>query len=269
MRILIADDERNNRLLMHQYLSDWGLCDLVVDGAEALEAFEMAAIEAEPYDLICLDRHMPALNGDDALSAIRELEMGWGIPPRERVVVLLISGEERALRGDPHQEGGTEMILKPVNGEKLHSRLRAWGFHPLRETTPEPSPPDLPLLPRVAGLDLADGLERVVNNTRLYTELIANFLDEHAGDSDTILATLDAQRIDDARRLLHRLKGASGNIGAKRLHQAAKSLEEALRDPHPVPSDPLKAELMAAMEELLPGLRTIRMHNPETTSLPC
>ena len=41
-KILIADDEINNRLLMRQLLSPVGCCDLVIDGEEAIEAFELA-----------------------------------------------------------------------------------------------------------------------------------------------------------------------------------------------------------------------------------
>jgi two-component system, chemotaxis family, chemotaxis protein CheY len=63
MRCLIVEDDFVGRKLMQKYLSDYGECDVAVDGEEAVEAFRQAVENETPYDLICLDIMMPNMNG--------------------------------------------------------------------------------------------------------------------------------------------------------------------------------------------------------------
>ena len=74
MKILIAEDDFPSRKLMLGYLSQYGECDVTVDGMEATFAFMMALDEGTYYDLICLDVMMPVLDGYQALKMIRDME---------------------------------------------------------------------------------------------------------------------------------------------------------------------------------------------------
>ena len=61
LRVLVIDDHPVNRLVMSELLSHLG-CVVVLaeDGAEAL-----SILGRDRFDLICLDRHMPGLSGDE------------------------------------------------------------------------------------------------------------------------------------------------------------------------------------------------------------
>ena len=59
MRILIAEDDYVSRTFLYKFLSNYGECDVTVDGIEALEVFIMSLDEGQHYDLICLDIMMP------------------------------------------------------------------------------------------------------------------------------------------------------------------------------------------------------------------
>jgi len=61
------------------------------DGHEALERFGGALDAAEPFDLVCLDIRMPGMDGQQALRAIRRLEMERGTPIGGEVKALMIS----------------------------------------------------------------------------------------------------------------------------------------------------------------------------------
>ena len=63
LKILIAEDDLISRKFLSKFLSQYGECDIVVDGLEAIDAYMLAMREKKPYDLICLDIMMPKLDG--------------------------------------------------------------------------------------------------------------------------------------------------------------------------------------------------------------
>jgi two-component system, chemotaxis family, chemotaxis protein CheY len=89
MRVLIAEDDFASRMFLFKFLSNYGECDLTVDGIEAVEAILMAHDTNEPYDLICLDIMMPKVDGIKALKAIRDIEKQKGIQENESVKVIM------------------------------------------------------------------------------------------------------------------------------------------------------------------------------------
>jgi HPt (histidine-containing phosphotransfer) domain-containing protein len=78
-------------------------------------------------------------------------------------------------------------------------------------------------------LDVADGIDRLMGDRRLYARVLARFRREYAGGAAAILRFLDAGNTSEAQRLAHSLKGASGLIGALALHRQASAAEQALR----------------------------------------
>jgi two-component system chemotaxis response regulator CheY len=90
MRILIAEDDFASRRVILKFLSVYGECDVTVDGMEAIDAFQMALDENEPYDLICLDIMMPIMDGYQSLKNIREIEEERNIPEEKKVKVIIL-----------------------------------------------------------------------------------------------------------------------------------------------------------------------------------
>ncbi len=98
MRILLAEDNFVTRKLMVAILSQYGECDVAVDGMEAVDAFLMALEDGKPYDLICLDIMMPVMDGFQALVGIRNLEKERNIAEKQAVKVIVTT----ALRDEKH-----------------------------------------------------------------------------------------------------------------------------------------------------------------------
>ena len=74
-RLLVADDNLTNRLVLSEMLGQTGvLVTMVENGQEAVEAWTRALNEAQPFDLLLLDITMPVLDGMGALSQIRAIE---------------------------------------------------------------------------------------------------------------------------------------------------------------------------------------------------
>ena len=120
MRILIAEDDLVSRKFLYKFMSQYGECDLVVDGLEALDAFLMSVKDNNPYDLICLDIMMPKVDGVKALKAIRDLESQKGILPGKRAKVIMTTAlAETQLVQDAFKIGCEAYAAKPIDIEKL------------------------------------------------------------------------------------------------------------------------------------------------------
>lgn len=129
MKILIAEDDMASRKFLGKFLSQYGECDMVVDGLEALDAFMMAIKEKEPYDLICLDIMMPKVDGVKVLKAIRELEIQKGVLPEKKVKIIMTTALSDAQYVQTTFEYGCEAYAsKPIDTKKLQEVLVKLGL---------------------------------------------------------------------------------------------------------------------------------------------
>lgn len=130
MKILIADDDEANRLLLAKILQPLGVPDLVVDGQEAVEAFEWALQEGNPYDLVFLDIMMPGKDGLQVLKIVRELDRKHISPERTAVKIFMISaqGTEKNVHEAFVEGNCTDFFIKPVNKRMVLEKLADNGI---------------------------------------------------------------------------------------------------------------------------------------------
>lgn len=125
MKILIAEDDIVSRKYITRVLARFGECDVTVDGMEALDAYLLSVKEKNPYQLICLDIMMPKIDGVRVLKAIRTLEQQQGVPPNERVKILMLSAlSDKEYVTRSFEIGCEAYASKPINTEKLEEVLR-------------------------------------------------------------------------------------------------------------------------------------------------
>jgi two-component system, chemotaxis family, chemotaxis protein CheY len=91
MRALIVEDDFRSRMLLQKYLMPFFEVHIAVDGREALQAFNLAIEEEEPYKLICLDILLPRLDGQEFLIEIRKIEEKLGLFASDGVKVVMTS----------------------------------------------------------------------------------------------------------------------------------------------------------------------------------
>jgi two-component system chemotaxis response regulator CheY len=116
MKILIAEDDFASRKFLRKFLTEYGDCDLVVDGMEAIDAFMMANKMNEPYNLICLDIMMPKVDGIKVLKTVREMESQNGISPENAVKIIMTSAlNQSEIVHDSFNAGSEGYVVKPLN----------------------------------------------------------------------------------------------------------------------------------------------------------
>lgn len=120
MKILIAEDDYVNRRFLFKFFSQYGDCDMVVNGEEAVTAVMFSVEEDEPYDLICLDVMMPKLDGLKALKMISSIEKEKHINQNKLSKKFVITALDNVKDVEKAFELGCEVyVTKPINTAKL------------------------------------------------------------------------------------------------------------------------------------------------------
>jgi len=126
MRILIVEDDFVGRKIMHKLLMEYGECDIAVDGAEAVKAFDLAWESGNPYDVLFLDIMMPNMSGHEALNIIRGKEKERGVPLSKEVKVIMTSAldDVKNVTQSFFQGGASAYLVKPIERRKIIDELR-------------------------------------------------------------------------------------------------------------------------------------------------
>ncbi len=119
-RILVVDDNANNRRILERQLLSWGMRPSVAPGAEeALSMMRAAAAAGEPYPVVLLDVMMPEIDGIELARRIK------ADPALAAVAVIFVSsagpsGEfKQLLRGLDY----AGWLMKPVPESSLYDAL--------------------------------------------------------------------------------------------------------------------------------------------------
>jgi CheY-like chemotaxis protein len=113
LRILLADDSHDNRLLVHAYFKKMPyIIDEAEDGAAAVEKFRTGI-----YDLVLMDIEMPIMDGYSATRAIRAMEKETGRP---RIPIIALTASVLAEALDKAIDAGCDAyVVKPVKKATL------------------------------------------------------------------------------------------------------------------------------------------------------
>ncbi len=120
MKFLIVDDEFVSRKKGQKILSQYGECDIAVNGLEALNAVVRAHKDNDAYNLIFLDIDMPDLDGKQVLQKIRQWEKSRDIPTSDISKIIMMSADDsKDTIKDVLKAGSEAYIVKPLNRDKL------------------------------------------------------------------------------------------------------------------------------------------------------
>ena len=222
--ILVVEDNATNQQVAVGILKRLGMrADVAANGVEAIKA-----LGAAPYDMVLMDAQMPEMDGFQAAQIIRD--------PKSRVLdhrVPIIAMTAHAMQGDRErclQAGMDDYVTKPIEVPALIAALEKWlarkggGSHQRAGESEEmvvlnPRTEEAPVFNRFALM------ERLMNDEELARAVIETFLEDMPVQIEQLKSDAASGEAVRVERQAHKIKGASGNLGAEALCALALAIE--------------------------------------------
>lgn len=227
--VLLVEDNQVNQELAVELISSYGIhVDVANHGMEAMQK-----IEQNDYDGILMDCQMPVMDGYEATRRIRKKTEWKSLP--------IIAMTANAMAGDREkviQAGMNDHIAKPINVDNMLTTMAKWitasrpgEQMPGMENAIPPaaiSPGGRDAFPELPGIDRQRVAHIYKGNSDLFLRISRKFVDNYRDFVAEFTRTMADDR-EAATRLVHSMKGLSGNIGAVQLQTCFIELEQACR----------------------------------------
>jgi signal transduction histidine kinase/CheY-like chemotaxis protein len=119
MKVLVAEDNNINVLVLKRFLEKWGICYRVANNGK----YALEMLDKENFDLVLMDIHMPDMDGEEATKIIRQHK-------DERIKKIPIVALTANASVDTQQKllnnGFNSYISKPFNPENLFNTLNKY-----------------------------------------------------------------------------------------------------------------------------------------------
>jgi two-component system sensor histidine kinase/response regulator len=205
--LLVEDNPVNQRVAQRTLQRLSAEVTIANNGAEALEQIAAAA-----FDAVLMDCQMPVMDGFTATQRIRDSERRRGV---KRLPIIALTANVMSEDREKCIAAGMDAHLgKPIEPAQLIEVLSRYLKAGARA----------PAVDREALRELTGG------DIDFERELAETFVKSGDQCLAEIIAALKASDLDTVRKRAHALKGASANIHAAGLSQAASSLEIAARE---------------------------------------
>lgn len=219
-RILIADDNETNRLILTQMLESAGYeIDSVYDGRMALERLLSGG-----YKAAVLDMHMPGLDGVELLRQYRLVHPGVTVP-----VVMLTADVTFDAKRDSADAGADAFLTKPAKSDVLLATLeRLINDSEVRVlSSSHPSAADREAEQDIPVLDLTvlAELDRLCRDPKKLAHVVDTFESEGVALLGRIASAIGARDHAGYVEWVHALKGNAANVGAIQLVAACRKAE--------------------------------------------
>jgi CheY-like chemotaxis protein len=272
VRLLLVEDDKVNQMVAQEILTQFGAeVTIASNGQAGIDA----ALGNAAYDMIFMDIQMPVMNGYDAAAAIRQVKGKSELPIIAMTAHAFSEERERCLAA-----GMNDHIAKPINPDHLYSVILKWlPAEKVKKTVATLNtavdsdftrifPDSLP------GIDVASVLHRCGGDETLAREIILSFREQHSTTFNELRSALESGATDQAKALIHTLKGLAGTIGATSLAATVSELETALKGENAKVAGILPANMEQQLAEvfeaadILTGMSGTTAHDIDWIQMP-
>ncbi len=207
LRILVADDSDDNRLLIRGYLRGTGdILEEAENGAIAAEKFKQGG-----YDLVLTDAEMPVLDGYGATREMRAWERQHGWP--ETPILALTAHAFQEARAKTKAAGCTDHLTKPIDRATLLEAVRRYTEGRAPATAPAPA---------------ANFAERTQISPEPWLQaIIPGYLEKRRADVGKMRSAVAQGDFGVIKTLGHQMTGTGSSYGFEPITKIGSELEQA------------------------------------------
>lgn len=241
-RVLVVDDNPTNLDVARGLLKPYRIkVDCVTGGQQAIDA--IMSVEGK-YDAILMDQMMPGIDGIEATKRIRDIGTDYSINiPVIAMTANAIAGSEEMFL----KKGFQAYLSKPVEISRLDEVIKQWIYDEEKEKSYIAEIPQKHVVnePKTAGFEATSPLHgkeipdinmiKAINRFGGNEAAYLNVLRSYTVNTRNVLVTiskltLTKDSIYDYEIAVHGIKGSSASIGADKLAEMAKKLENAAKN---------------------------------------
>ena len=219
INILLVEDNWVNQMVATEVLASAKISvDKVNNGYEAVEA-----VKAKEYDAVLMDIQMPKMDGLQATKIIRNDLKKSNLP-----IIAMTAHARQSDRADCLKAGMNDYISKPFDSNKIFAVILE-NINKMKVLSPPNNTKCM--FKREIGydlnrLDIEEGLRRIGSYER-YVAILDEFCKDQKYFKRKFQNLITEKNYKTAMIEAHSLKGAAGNLSAKKVSLAAKELEDA------------------------------------------
>jgi len=129
LKVLVAEDNKVNQVVAMRMLRKLGCeAELASDGESVA-----SSVEANSFDIVLMDVHMPVVDGLEATRRIRRMPAARSCVP----IVALTASATQENRAECLAAGMNDCLSKPIEIQALRQVLERWGHCPVAGITPD------------------------------------------------------------------------------------------------------------------------------------
>ncbi len=222
--LIVEDNFINQKVLINLlHLSDMSIT-IANNGQEAVDIVKESKVH---FDLVLMDINMPVMDGYTATQMIR-LDSKFDALPIVAFTALVLDSEIQKM----FNSGINAFLAKPLNIGKLYTALNMY----LTETAViKPKVQEVkkvkPAKEKVstyAGINIKEGIKYANNSEALYLEVLKEFSIAYGESGEVFAKLIREHRYEQIKMLCVDMRGLSGAIGAKDMHNLVNEILQQL-----------------------------------------
>ncbi|KAF6561198.1 response regulator [Paenibacillus sp. EKM202P] len=205
-QILVAEDNEISQVVITEFLAERGFeVTIVTNGREVIELLGRCS-----WDMVLLDLHMPEMDGFETARHIRRNRAFNRLPVIAFTADAMQTQQEICLRA-----GINDVLLKPVHKLTATRILNSW-IH-------------LAWLQELHGIHAEKAIASMDGKVYIFQFALHKWIQEYQYLDKRVVRKMDNGQLSSALRLIHSLKGGTGNLCATELLAKVIKLERALK----------------------------------------
>ena len=217
--ILLAEDTQDNQDLIEMYVTDTGATITIVENGQ----LAVEACQQNNFDLIFMDMQMPVMDGTEAITMIRTLNI-------QTPIISLTANAMKADMDKCFNAGANQFLTKPIDVNRFNEVLVKY----LKQDKPNNEKED-----------------SKKNKSVQMTKIINRFLDDLPRRVQVINDSYKNKNWREIESETHKLKGLGTAMGFPELTQICEEINTCCNDEYYEPVTGLVAELNSLTKNIL------------------